>query len=163
MLQNARLSEYFTQPSLAEAQKNHCIQSTWASAALQVREPGETPRKDKQSTLPVFRWTPFLGISKNISVPILKLLLKEMYLQVLYLERLGPIEIGIYERIWYACLKIVSWLGVKSGVAQFRAENVKIYRFWGKTFGKFHACTWDDNFFNREKESKDDEANTLSK
>ena len=78
--------------------KNDCIQSTWASAALQVREPGETPRKDKQSTLPVFRWTPFLGISKNISVPLVKLLSKEMYLHVLYLERLGPIEIGKYER-----------------------------------------------------------------
>ena len=81
--------------------KNDCIQSTWASAALQVREPGETPRKDKQSTLPVFPLNAIFGHFKNISVPLLKLLSKEIFACFVFC----PIEIGIYERIWYVCLK----------------------------------------------------------
>ena len=121
--------------------KNDCIQSTWASAALQVREPGETPRKDKQSTLPVFPLNAIFGHFKNISVPLLKLLSKEMYLHVLYLERLGPIEIGKYERncFFIRCERVE--------LLNFAPKMSKFIGFEVKTFGKFHACTWD--FFNR--------------
>ena len=140
--------------------KNDCIQSTWSSAALQVQEPGETPRKDKQSTLPVFPLNAIFGHFKNISVPLLKLLSKEIFACFVFC----PIEIGVYERIWYVCLKKCFLIRCERvELLNFAPKMSKFIGFEVKTFGKFHDCTWDDDFFNREKESKDDEANTLSK
>ena len=99
-----------------------------------------------------FRWTPFLGISKHLGPTCETSLKRNVFACFVFREIRSHRNWNLWKDL--ICLlkkcfliRCKKWECERVELLNFAPKMSKFIGFEVKTFGKFYACTWDDDFF----------------